>query len=254
MKVLILASDFQTGGITASMINFVCELTRRGHKVDILNMSGETVPVDLLEVSEIIELHGIAKYWNLNFERIREASGVFRKIMLLLFGLIKKLLNRSDMWHKLIFKKQPIIDGYDLAIAYRQFAPCYYFALNKTAAKTKIAFVHCFLDDDDDIGSWELYLRYFDKIACVSDAVKDALIKRQPQIKESAFTVYNMFDPIKINMLSGVYKSLFDPKCFNIVTVTRLGREKCVDRIPEICIMLESRNKLLLVCNRFRSA
>ena len=67
------------------------------------------------------------------------------KLGILALGAMKKLTIRSGLWYKLIFSQFNKGECFDVAIAFRQCAPCYSFVLNKVNAKKKIGFVHSLL-------------------------------------------------------------------------------------------------------------
>ena len=129
-----------------------------------------------------------------------------------------------------------------MALAFRQCAHCYSFVLNKVNAKKKIGFVHGEVSYMGDISSWKKYMLKFDKIAYVSQAVKNQFITVYPQLKNNACTVYNTFDFERINQLSTQPNPIsFDANKKNIVTVARISQEKRIDWIPIACKNLKDR-------------
>lgn len=243
MKILIAIPDTAVGGITTAAVNLSNELVLRGHKVFFLDMSGEISCADRLKDDvKLTALKGKSRLWNIGGGSVRQARGL-KKLGLLALGLIKKLTIRSGFWYKLIFSKFNKSESFDVAIAFRQCAPCYSFVLNKVNAKKKIGFVHGELAYMGDISSWKKYMTRFDKIAYVSNAVRGQFVAKYPELEKNACTVYNMFNVEQIKNLAEDECDLgFDENKVNIVTVARIENSfKQTHWIVEICKRLKNK-------------
>ena len=244
MKILIAVPDTGVGGVTTSAVNFSNELASRGHEVLFLDMSGENACADRLnEKVGFLSFKGKSRFWNISVQSVKNAHGR-KKIGILALGAIKKLTIRSGLWYKLIFSKFSKDESFDVAIAFRQCAPCYSFVLNKVNAKKKIGFVHGELTYMGDISSWKKYMTRFDKIAYVSNAVKEQFIKTYPELERNACTIYNTFDVEQIKaMANEECDVVFDKNKVNIVTVARIDNGfKQIDWIVKICDSLKKKN------------
>ena len=241
MKVLIVVSDMNLGGVTTSVINFCNELHKRGNTVHFLNMGKESPETESKIHHHIkkLRLSGIASNWQLGMKDVKPAS-LGQKIKLILLAFLKKLTNHSERWLNIVFRNYYIEEEYDVAIAFRQCAPCYYFVLNCTRAKKKIGFVHGELKYMNDISSWKKYMTLFDKIAYVSNAVEEEFIENYPELRSNSCAIYNMFNKEQILRLAQEDNPfLFQPHTINIVTVARIDNDfKRIDLIPEICKQL----------------
>ena len=243
MKILIVVPDTGVGGITTSAVNFSNELTSHGHEVFFLDMSGENACADRFnEKVGLPSLKGKSTLWNISAQSVKSASGI-KKIGILALGAIKKPTIRSGLWYKLIFSKFGKDENFDVAIAFRQCAPCYSFVLNKVNARKKIGFVHGELTYMGDISSWEKYMTRFDKIAYVSNAVKEQFVKAYPELVRNACTIYNTFDVEQIKaMADKECDVIFDKNKVNIVTVARIDNAfKQIDWIVKICESLKGK-------------
>lgn len=240
MRILIVVPDTNVGGVTASAVNFSNELTSRGHTVCLLDMSGKHQCVDSLNEKVFsLSLKGRSVRWNIGATDLAHARGL-KKMGLLLLGAVKKLTVRSGLWFRLIFSKFNRGEAFDVAIAFRQCAPCYSFVLHKVKAKRKIGFVHGEVNEMGDISSWQKYMTKFDRIAYVSDAVKAGFVRVYPELAANACTVYNTFNVGQILSKSEEAPSFaFDPNKVNIVTVARLTMQKNIDRALRVCKMLK---------------
>ncbi len=235
MKILLAVTDSGVGGITTAAVNMCNELVRRGHDVYFLDMSAGNMCADRLHPDVTLgSLSGRSVYWNLTKSVAKGQKGIKRLGMNLL-GFIKKITIRLGLWNKIIFKRYTEFGRFDVAIAYRQCAPCYSFVLNCVDAPIKLAFVHGELGYMGDISSWLRYMPRFHKVCYVSEAVKDEFVRAYPRLGENAATVYNILDDeqIRRDMLSD--DDLYDRNDFNIVTVSRVRfYSKRMEWIPEI--------------------
>lgn len=240
MKILIAVPDTAVGGVTASAVNFSNELASRGNKVYFLDMSGENACRDRLNTAvELLSLGGKSRLWNIGVSSLKKARGA-EKLGLLTLGLIKKLTIRSGLWFRIVFSKFNESESYDVAVAFRQCAPCYSFVLNKVAARKKIGFVHGELAYMGNISSWKKYMTRFDKIAYVSNAVREQFVAAYPELKDNACTIYNMFDVARIKALAEEPCDIvFDKSKVNIVTVARITKQKQIDWILNVCNKLK---------------
>ena len=242
MKILIAVPDTGVGGVTTAAVNLSNELASRGHEVLFLDMSGENACADRLrDRVKLTALKGKSRLWIIGVRSVRQARGI-KKLGVLTLGFIKKLTIRSGLWYKLIFSKFNKGESFDVAIAFRQCAPCYSFVLNKVNAKKKMGFVHGELTYMGDISSWKKYMTSFDKIAYVSNAVREQFVAKYLELEKNACTVYNMFDVEQIKKLAEDECDLiFDEKKVNIVTVARIDNAfKQTQWIVEICNKLKN--------------
>ncbi len=243
MKVFVAVTDTKMGGITTAAVNFCNELSKRGNDVYFLDMSSENLCAEFLDTNvKCGKLDGRARFWNLGKSALAKGN-VFKRVFLTALGLVKKITNKSNLWNKLIFKKYKQFGEFDVAIAFRQCSPCYSFVLDKVQAKKKIGFVHGELKYMGDISSWKKLMTRFDKIAYVSNAVRNEFITTFPELEKNATTIYNMFNASQILELSKAeIPPLFNSNVKNIITVARLDNEyKRINWIPEICEKLKKR-------------
>ena len=243
-KILVVVPDFQLGGVTTSAINFCNELVRQGNEVSLLNMGKETLESEMMLEHGVamLSLEGSARYWNLGLKDINQAK-LLKKIAFIFVGIIKKMTNRSGSWLELVFFNYNLQQKFDVAVAFKQCAPCYYFVLNCVQAQKKIAFVHGDINFMGDVSSWDCYFHKYDYIACVSKAVKSGFEERYSTISKKIWTVYNMLDIEGICRKSQENCSVVvDPAFINIVTIARNeNNHKQIDWIPKICAILKVR-------------
>ena len=244
MKILVVVPNTNWGGITTSITNFSNEMVEEGHQLVFLDMSGLYKCGDNL--SDRIyrgHLSGKARYWNLGKETLKKSHGL-KKVLLSALGVVKKIAIRLGLWYSLVFNKYKEYGEFDVAIAFRQCASCYSFVLGKVKAKKKLGFVHGELRHMGDISSWRKYLTKFNKVAYVSEVIKEGFVAAYPELADNAVTIYNMLDTARIEKMAEQKNPCEFDRCrFNIITVTRVENTlKCVDRIPHICDRLKKLN------------
>ncbi|MCI7122659.1 glycosyltransferase [Mediterraneibacter gnavus] len=244
MKCLFVVSDFEVGGITSSLKNITKELIQRGHEVSILNLpKADSLPMGFDKRVNLLELDKRSKFWNFGIYSIFEKN-LCGKCSGLIIGLIKKILNKLNLWNRWVFEKLNIEEKYDIAIGFRQGPVDYYVARYKVNADIHVGFWHGDPDHMGDMSSWDSCISKMDIIAGVSDATCESLLRHYPILKGKLQTVYNIFDVDAIKMNAKKEKNLYNTKTFNIVTVSRIDffNPKNHQRIPEICKLLVQDN------------
>lgn len=240
-KIIVVMPDMDLGGITTSVINFCNKLVEKGNEVSFLNMNNrQEYSGSISDKVRKVQLSGMSIMWNLDVSKMRKAS-FFQKIWLTPVAVVKKIQNRRHKWLDFVFYQYQVSGEYDIAVAFRQCSPCYYFTLNCIQAKTKVAFIHGNLQTMGDVSSFEHFFEEFDVVNCVSKACCDGFRKQYPEIAQKFSFVYNMFptEEIRKRALEDPIISLAKDN-FLIVTVSRIENEtKGTDRIIEICKLLK---------------
>lgn len=240
-KIIVVVTELDLGGVTTSAINFCNEMAKRGNEVTLLNMNkGEAYPQRLCGEVEKAELSGMPVLWNLDAARLRAAS-LPQKLWLVLIAVFKKILNRCNKWYNVAFFRYQVAGQYDIAIAFRQCNPCYYFTLNCIQAKSKVAFIHGHYESVGKISTFDRFFEKFDVVNCVSKACCAEFKQHYPEIEDKFSVVYNMFPVEEIENLSLEEATVsINRNRFTIVTVSRIENvSKGTERIAEICVQLE---------------
>ena len=237
-KVLVIIPDSNLGGVTSSAVNFCTELVRNGYMVDVLVQNGTKLPLNV--TVGYLKLKGLGKFWKLGFSDFKKAT-LWMIPVLLILSILKKGLIRCNLWYPFVFLFSKIRTDYDVVVAYRQCAPCYYFATHCVSAGKKISMIHGDYSDKDDYSSWDFMMGDFDYNVCVSDASTKAWRNHYPAMAGKFSTLYNMFDVQEI-IKSSKKKDIVD-FCINTVNLISIARIenalKNIDRIPETCFRLK---------------
>lgn len=133
---------------------------------------------------------------------------------------------------------QKKLEGYDVAISYLHngadkffYGGCNDFVLKHVSAQKKITVLHCdyALSGGNTPDNNRQYAK-FDTIAACSQGCADAFRKMNPELAEKVLVVPNCHRFDQIQSMADALPVSMDPEKINIVTVSRFGKEKSVDR------------------------
>ena len=231
-KIIIVSDSLRIGGIQQALKNFLNVIDYDKFQVDLFlfhsdkkEMSKLKSSVNLIKSSRVLE---VASSTGEEAKRKGSLYYLLRKIIAMLchvFGS-NTIFNYLFMFD--INKKK-----YDYAISFSNNInnnSVYFgqnkFVLEKINAKKKYTWLHVDYDEMklNNIVNKKEYDR-FDKIICVSEAVKNSFTKNHPEFKDKCRVVYNSIDSDYINKFSNEYSVDFK-SCFNIVSVGRLDENK----------------------------
>jgi len=231
-RLLFVMPHLYTGGITTAFLNLINAIHKNSlYKIDVLLFNQENVtllPDDVNVLPANAALRLIATP-----QSVINKESIFLALLRYFFGAISKVFG-SNIAYWLIFLFCPTLSGYDAAISYCQSSAnnSFYggmneFVISKVAAKNKITFLHCDYSccGSSDKHNNKIYDK-FDKIAAVSQGVKDAFVSILPHLESKVFVVHNCHQVDKILALSKNNTVFYDDEVFNIITVARISAEK----------------------------
>lgn len=234
-KLLIVNNNLKIGGIQKALINLLNEVSC-SYDITLLlfRKVGQylrDIPqnVKVLEVNSDFQYLAISQSECVRFkDKIKRA---FYVIYTRFFGFSKTI--------KLLNKKQKIInDYYDIAISFQHASgkKSFYggtaeFVLNFINADKKICFIHC---DYQNSGTSYPYndklYKQFDRIACVSESVKNKFLKVIPEIENKTVVARNCNNVTQIKAYAEENTYIYDKNYINILTISRLSEEKGIER------------------------
>lgn len=225
-------TTMNTGGIATSIRNMIYALPEEKYCIDLLvfnkdNCEDIFLSGELLSAGKYMRLVAISQLHSLRENKI---LGIYRLIL----GGITKVFGHEIAYKELLRHTAPVSKEYDIAISCSQSGPnnslyggCNEYVLSKVKAKEKITFIHC------DYKAYGLDSKYshkiydaFDKIACVSESVRDAFLDCEPEYSKKTYVVTNFHNFERIRLLASESTVIYDTDAFNFVTVARLGKEK----------------------------
>ena len=237
-KIAIATNQMVMGGIEKSLIELCRVLVQQGHDVTLfLNaLGGELFDEIPKEVKIVHIFQGYTDFKSI-FVNALYTFRINAAISALKACLINKFHGDPvDGWNATIgyLDNQP--GFYDYAFAYG--APVSFslvFTAKKIRAKKKYAWIHNNVKEISlNIIKYKSLFELFNKIICVSQYTKKALLEKVPELKPNVTVFYNIIDSERLLLLSDNCIHGFHKDCYTILTVGRLSEEKGQDIIPLI--------------------
>lgn len=249
-QILIAVQKLTVGGITSSLVNFIDFLNEKypdTFEIDLFTFSSLNCADDIPKNINVIHGNKLLELSATSFFDILKSKNILN-IILRIFLMIYVRIIGSDSFYNKILKKHTGTKKYDIAISYSNDVPGNYFnqgtnryVADFTSADEKIAWIHT---DPIKMGfdkkHCENVYRKYDRIICVSNAVKKSFDSLLPDYSDKTEVFYNVFDETKILNKATEYVPFDNSTFFNIVTVCRIDNEtKRVDGIVRLCDRLK---------------
>ena len=241
------AQNLNIGGVQKAFVNYLKALSKSGeYKISVFSFAGGALEK---KIPKDVELELGGKLLRLSatpFGEIKKSGSFLDAALRIFIAALSKMIG-TDRFYRLCFKKQK--KKYDIAVSYFTDTPAGVF--NKgtnlyvseyTDACEKAAFIHTdpLLSGFDKEYCKKVY-RPFDKIICVSNAVREKFNAMLPEYAEKTETMHNVFDEEEIKTLASEFEP-FKKSNFDIVTVARVDNaSKRIDGIINICYQLKKR-------------
>lgn len=246
MKLLFVCNNMHIGGIQKSLLNLLKEIAHT-HDVSLFLFSPEG---ELME-----EIPPEVKILRGNFQTrimgLAQAEAKRKGLPTYLwrsFWVIVTRLFGSKASYGSLARMQKIPGEYDAAISFMQnsadrwfYGGCNEMVHRGTKAKQKISFVHC--DFQHFFGNHAYnrnYYKHFDRIACVSDSVRDRFLSVCPEYKEKTYAVHNCYDFAEMEEKSTAYDAAYTEGKLNIFSASRVSAEKGILRMIPIFARLKA--------------
>lgn len=254
-KVLFVAQNLCIGGVQKAFINLLNKV-KASDEYDISVFTFAKGPL-LSEVPHDIQVTVGNKILQLSatpLVNIKATGNIIDIVIRILETVFAKIIG-SERFYRLVFRKQT--EKYDIAVSYFTDVPTGVFnkgtnlyVSNFVNADKKIAWIHT----DPILGGFDKeYCRRiykpFDKIICVSEAVRQKFNALLPEYSNKTETKHNVFNEEKIKKLA-IQFDPFKKSRFDIVTVARIDNaSKRIDNILNMCQRLK-KNDILDFCWR----
>ncbi|WP_417898970.1 glycosyltransferase [Bacillus haimaensis] len=243
MKNILIASyDLEIGGVERSLISMLEQFDYENYSVDLklYKHQGDFMPMLTNKVNLLKEVPEYATFRKSIVTLLKEknysiaTSRILAKLQADIIGKIKRISEPGYYQMQLMWKYAmpflPEIEKeYDVAISYLW---PHDFVAEKVKAKKKIAWIHTDysaieIDEVRDIKVWSK----FDYIVAVSDACKNAFIRKYPEFKYELIVLENLvsYDFIQAMSTVDVPNQFITDSRFKIVTVARLSHAKGID-------------------------
>ena len=240
MKLLFVCNNMHIGGIQKSLLNLLKEIAEK-HDVTLFLFSPEGELMNEIP-PEIKILSGNFATRIMGLSQAEAKSKGLATYLWRSFWVVVTRLFTSRASYGSLARMQKLPDEYDAAISFMQnsanrwfYGGCNEFVHVGTRAKRKISFVHC--DFKNYFGNHAYnrgYYKHFDRIACVSDSVRDRFLSVCPEYEDRTLAVHNSYDFAAMEEARYAYTPEYTEGTLNIFSASRVSAEKGILRMIPI--------------------
>ena len=238
-KVLIVNNNMKVGGVQKSLYNLLWSVGK-DYEITLLLFRRIGSYADRLpETVKVVECSSLFRYLGISQGECRSNWGDFLKRGGL--AALSRLAGRSAAMKILTANQKKLPEQYDCAIAYLHngrkssfYGGVQEFVLECVDAERKIAFLHCdYQSSGANYPENDRILARFDRIAACSNGCGQAFASACPELKEKCVSVRNCHRIEEILALAEQEPVNYDPEKQNVILVSRLAREKGIERAVE---------------------
>lgn len=249
MKIAIVTTHMNMGGIRSSLLNLLNYLSKKNVMIDLYVLTGNRNDIETQVKKYAVHKVEVIPHTDTYYTVLSEQNSFIKKFEKMYLGLSARLIGREKTLHRCIDLFSPK-EEYDIAISYsngiwthgsRGFTGgCEFLVTDKIKAKRKIAWIH---SNPVNLGFTNEICRRiydpFDKIVNVSDGCKQIYDEICPEHREKSIVVHNLCNTERVKKLAAGGNPYNNQK-IKLVTVARLdNKSKRLDRIAEVCQMLK---------------
>ena len=231
-KIIFVNNNMKVGGVQKSLYNLLWAQDGR-YDMTLLVFSPVGAYMDRLPPGvKVLTCDSLVRYLGLNQGECK------RKLTRGALAAYCRVFGRPAVMKLLLAPQKTLPGEYDCAIAFLQngrksnfYGGVQEFVLRRIKASRKVAFLHC---DYSRCGANypenNALLGEFDRIAACSDGCRDVFCETVPALREKCGTVRNTHRFEEIRAMAQEEPVRYDVGTCNIVMVSRLAHEKCIDR------------------------
>ncbi|MBR3368443.1 glycosyltransferase [Candidatus Saccharibacteria bacterium] len=248
-KVLFLIHTLQIGGAERVLVDLVNNLP--ANKYDITLMTVVDVGILKRQLKPHIKYESI-----FSFKALKKLSGGTKKYEASTNATSKKNIPKelfikayTSFWKHANLKKlyeKHIKEKYDIEVSFLEGIPAKIIANSTNPNSKKMCWIHIDLINEPksdkffkNVKEQKKIYNKFDKIICVSEEVKNQLIKKLHIKEDKLKIVYNPIDAENILKKSKEKTIKKDNKKLTFCSVGRLAKQKGYDRLIDVCSQLE---------------
>lgn len=252
-KILFVAQNFYIGGVQTSLVNLLKYLKKEykdEYEIDLFTFGKGELISQLPEDINIFYGKTMLSLASAPFMKVISEKNPLH-ILLRIFLVLAVRIIGTDRLYRIMLKNQKKFSGYDTAVSYFDDVPdCFFnkganlFVSDFVGCKERVAWVHndpikCGYDREHCLKSY----KNFDRLICVSEAVRENLKKMLPEYTEKMSVCYNRVPEDEIKKSAEEYIPFNRGEKLNIVTVCRIdNKQKRIDGIIEVCKRLKDEN------------
>ena len=250
-RILFVAQNLHVGGVQTSLIQLLHVLAEQPvYEIDLFTFGRGPLLNKIPANVNIMYGNKFLKLAATPFSIVLHSKNPISILIRVLLMLYVRAVG-SEPFYRSLFRKCKMNGVYDTAVSYFNDVPHNYFNQGTNLyvaefvnAKEKWAWIHT---DPILSGFDRAYCRHiykgFQKIICVSKAVKEKMDLLLPEYADKTEVIYNRFDAAEIQKLAEAYPVETAHHKLNIVTVARVDNaSKRMDEIVKICAALKSEN------------
>ncbi len=238
-KILFVMSQFNMGGIEKELLCLLRSINRSQYSPELLltGGGGQMEP----ELKGLVPVHYLSQYTVGDLRQLIKHCGILDMVKRSYYYLRMKLAKNCEKDHWAVKIKTVIPGRYDCVVAYDGLDMAVISTAEQVDAKVKVVWEHGPLVRVEDVfvKRSKKAARNFDKIVCVSQALKKEFSESYELPEDRFCVLYNLIDVEEL--LERAKEPISDMprgKGTNIVTVGRLHPQKGSEKIPVIARML----------------
>lgn len=236
-RIIIVNNNLKFGGIQKSLINMINEIKEEYDITLFLFSRNNDYTYEIPKGIKVVYANGLLSCLGMSNGETKNKSIALWMVRTFFVAFSKLFTNHLPInvitrFNRIKFEK------YDIAISYMHnsarnqfYGGTNEFVLNSINANNKITWLHYDIRQyyNKDKYIKKMYAK-FDKIIACSEGCKKAFVEVLPIFSKKTYVIENFQNYEEIYKLSNMESKEYSKNCFNIVTVSRLGKEKGINR------------------------
>ena len=242
-KILFVAQNLQIGGVQKALVNQLKTMSEKD-EVHLFTFGNGPLKSEIPTFVKVIQGRRLLRLVATPMQEVLQSKNKIDIILRILLTALVRVAGSERLYLWLL--KGYCKESYDTAVSYFTDVPNNYFnqgtnlfVSEYVRAGEKLAWIHNDpIDGKFDRDHCEGIYRRFDRLVCVSHAVKDRFAEFLPQYADRLAVYHNRF-PVKEIQKMAAGESPYGAGCFHIVTAARIDNlQKRIDGIVKLCARL----------------
>ena len=246
-KILFVAQNLQIGGVQRALVNLLDSISPED-EVYLFVFGDGPLQSEIPSWIKVIYGNRLLRLTATPFQVVVTSKNPLDIFLRCVLMVLVRLIGSEKFYAWLLRNHQQDME-FDAAVSYATDVPHSYFnqgtaqyVSDYVQAKEKIAWIHT----DPILSNFDrelcLYkLRNFDRIVCVSEAIRKKTEQLLPEYADKMAVMHNCFNASVICELAKAYQVPYSDEIFNIVTVGRIDdASKRIDGILQLCARLKA--------------
>ena len=242
-KILFVAQNLQIGGVQKALVNHLKTMSAR-EDVYLFTFGDGPLIDEIPAFVKVIKGRRLLRLVATPMQIVLKNKNIFDVFLRIMLTALVRVIGSERLYLQLL--KGYCSSNYDVAISYFNDVPNNYFnqgtnlfVSDYVQAKEKLAWIHNDpIDGKFDPEHCERIYRQFDRLICVSHAVKDRFSVFLPQYTDRLAVYHNRF-PVEEIQEMAAERAPYHTGYFHIVTAARIDNlQKRIDGIVRVCARL----------------